>query len=171
MSTFDEKQLRFIFPDHWDAERFDDPGRPSINFFKPVDFVVELKERTLLIEVKDPSNTNAPQANKDDFLRQMRTKTLIHDHLVPKARTSWAFLRLMKRAEKPITYIVVIGADSLRIEPLLWSNFTARLKQRLSQEIDVPWPYQYVDQCIVIPAADLSRHLPGVTVQRLAATP
>ena len=171
MSTFDEQQLRFVFPDHWDAERFDDPGKPSINFFKPVDFVVELKERTLFIEVKDPSNTNAPQANRDDFLRQMRTKSLIHEHLVPKARTSWAFLRLMKRAEKPITYIVVIGADSLRIEPLLWSNFTARLKQRLSQEIDVPWPLQYVDQCIVVPASDLSRHLPGVTVQRLAATP
>jgi hypothetical protein len=159
MSTFDEQQLRFVFPDHWDAERFDDPGKPSINFFKPVDFVVELSERTLFIEVKDPSNTNAPQANRDDFLRQMRTKTLIHDHLVPKARTSWAFLRLMKRAEKPITYIVVIGADSLRIEPLLWSNFTAT------------WPLQYVDQCIVIPTSDLSRHLPGVTVQRLAATP
>lgn len=171
MSTLIENELSFTFPDDWNAEHFDTPGRTSIDHFQPVDFVVELPRRTLFIEVKDPSASKAPESERQAFIKKMQTKVLTHTQLVPKARTSWAFLHLMKRVEKPITYIVVIGADSLRVDPLLWSNLTARLKARLQQEIDVPWPLQYIDQCIVIPASDLSRHLPGVTVQRLAATP
>ena len=167
MTTLIEQELSFTFPATWNAELFDVPGKPTIDHLKPVDFVVELPGRTLFIEVKDPSATKATENERKKFLKRMKTDELTHKHLVPKARTSWAFLALMKRVQNPITYIVVIGAESLKIEPLLWSNLTARLKQRLTQEIDVPWPLQYIDQCIVVPAADLSRHLTGVTVQRL----
>ena len=170
MSTMDERELSFTFPDDWAAEHFDAPGRASIDHFQPVDFVVELAERTLFIEVKDPSNSRAPQSEREDFVQKMKSKELTHKQLVPKARTSWAFLRLMKRAEKPITYIVVIGAEALRIDPLLWLDLTDRLKERLAKETEVPWPLQYVDKCIVIPATDLSRHLPGVSVQRIATS-
>ncbi len=171
MTTLIEKELSFTFPDSWNAEHFDSPGRPAVNHFQPVDFVVELAQRTLFIEVKDPSARKVPENERQAFFKKMQTKELTHTQLVPKARTSWSFLRLMKRADKPITYIVVIGADNLRVDPPLWSSLTARLKARLKQEIDVPWPHQYVDRCIVVPASDLSRHLPGVTVQRLTATP
>jgi hypothetical protein len=171
MTTLDEKELRFTFPSGWLAEHFDAPGRATIDHFQPVDFVVELSDRILFIEVKDPSNTKAPQEEREGFIRKMKSKELTHKQLVPKARTSWAFLRLMKRAEKPITYIVVIGAEALRIDPPLWLNLTDRLKERLAKEIDVPWPLQYIDSCIVVPASELSIHLPGVSVQRIGANP
>lgn len=167
MTTLTEQELSFTFPPTWNAELFDVPGKTTIDHLKPVDFLIELPARTLFIEVKDPSASMATAVERKRFLKRMQTDELTHKHLVPKARTSWAFLALMRRVQKPITYIVVIGAESLRVEPLLWSNLTAKLKQRLTQEIDVPWPLQYIDQCIVLPASELSRHLSGVTVRRL----
>lgn len=171
MTTLTEKELSFTFPDNWQVEHFDTPGTPSISHFQPVDFVVETSERIIFIEVKDPSNSKAPDDQRKKFVKKMQTDQLTHQELVPKARTSWSFLCLMRRATKPIVYIVAIGAENLRVEPVLWSNLTGRLKARLKQEIDVPWPLQYVESCIVIPAFDLHRHLSGVSVQRVVATP
>ena len=167
MSTLNEKDLSFTFPEEWQAEHFDQPGRPTLKHFQPVDFVVETAERMFFIEVKDPSATQAPDIQRQRFLQQMQSKELTHEQLVPKARTSWAVLSLLQRIQKPITYIVVIGAEQLQVDPALWLHLTDKLKQRLNKEIDIPWPRPYIQACIVLPASDLPQHLPGVSVRRL----
>ena len=51
-----------------------------------VDFAVEENSRTLLVEVRDPSQQPVPERERQRFISTMQHQTLIHDDLVPKAR-------------------------------------------------------------------------------------
>ncbi len=46
---------------------------------KAVDFVVELADRYLFIEVKDPQRTEAAEARRDEFIRRCQSGKLDHD--------------------------------------------------------------------------------------------
>ncbi|MEM6454045.1 MAG: hypothetical protein AAF772_03030 [Acidobacteriota bacterium] len=168
MTTLQEGELRFTFPDDWRVEPFDIRGRegfPPLKV-KPVDFVVERAHDILLIEVKDPSNSGTPSDERVRFVKKMTTKSLTYDELVPKARTTWSVLHLMGRTDKPLRFIVAIGVEALAIEPPLFLQLTDRLKKRLEKEIDVPWVRPYVADAFVVDALELDRHFPGIKVTR-----
>jgi len=124
----------------------------------------------VLIEVKDPSASRAPESEREKFSRKMQTKELTHEELVPKARSSYSFLHLMKRDSSPMRLVVVIGTERLSIQPPLLMNLTDRLRQRLDKEIDEPWKRKYVADCAVIPVKDLGKVLPGCSARRIDPT-
>lgn len=166
MATITEGELTFEFPPDWQVEQFDSPGTTMPWGMKPVDFIVDFTDRVVLIEVKDPSHSRAPTRNRDRFVRKMQTNTLTHEELVPKARTTYSYLHLMDRDDRPLHYLVVIGAEALSLQPLLVIQLTDRLRRRLRQEAAKPWARQYIASAQVITTADLPRALPGLTVHR-----
>ena len=171
MSTFVEGEIQFAFTDDWHAEQFDREGFSWPKGVSPVDFVAERQNATVLMEVKDPSASTVPAANADRFVKKMQTKELTHNELVPKARSSYGFLHLMKRDSKPMRYVVVVGTENLSIQPALLLNLTDRLRQRLLRETDVPWERKYMSNCIVVPVEDVGKAVPGCTAQRIQTLP
>ena len=169
MSSLCEGEIQFTFDDNWDAHKFDCSGIEGFppRGVLPVDFVIEGDDELVLVEVKDPSASAASKENRKQFVGKMKAKTLTHQELVPKARTSYGFLHLMARDTKRMRYVVVIGTENLSIQPALLSTSTDRLRLRLAQETDTAWKRPYVANCMVVSVADFSKALKGCSARRI----
>jgi hypothetical protein len=143
------------------AEKFDDPAKQRPQGMQFVDFLIEESERLILLEIKDPSRRKAKGGNakaeaalereRIQFVEKLRNNGWIADELTPKARDSYTYLHLMRRDDKPILYVLLLGTDRLPFDavPLL-PDFKDRLLARLRQEMDQPWLRQYVSDCLVL---------------------
>lgn len=174
MTPIEEEDLVFTFPSEWRAEKLDRKGVTQPSGLMLVDFVLDLGDRLVLLEIKDPSNPRATEASRNGFVDAMRSKGLVNDTLTPKARDSYCFLHLMARDDRPLHLIVAVGTERLSMQTLLLTQLADRLRQRLRKEADAPWSRQYIEQCDVIDINELSRLLPGVTLHRkssAASTP
>ena len=167
MNVLKEGELEFTFGGDWQAEKFDQPGASWPKGISPVDFIAEGQAELVLMEIKDPSASAIPAKNRQDFIAKMQTKELIYEELVPKARSSYGFLHLMKRDAKPMRYVVVIGTENLSIQPVLLMQLTDRLKARLTQETNTAWKLQYISNCSVVSVADLGKALSGCSASRI----
>ena len=168
MTYFTEGELRFAFGDEWHAEQFDRRGAAfPPKGVSPVDYVTEREQELVLMEIKDPSAARAPAANLQEFVRKMKSNTLTHEELVPKARTSYGYLHLMARDTKPMRYVVVVGSERLSIQPPLLMGLTDRLRARLAQEADTAWKRMYISDCIVVPVEHVGKALPGCSASRI----
>ena len=163
-----EGELQFEFSGATSVERLDVQGQPRPQGMALVDFVVEENSRTLLIEIKDPSQQPVPETERRRFIRDMQHQTLIHEELVPKARDSYTFLHLMERDTQPFVYVVVLGLDQLTVDAALLSNFKDRLLQRIRHESQDPWQRHYVTDCAVVIPATWSTHFPEYALSRSA---
>ena len=161
-----EGELLFDFHGAISFERMDIQNSPIPHGMALVDFVVEEKDRVLLVEVKDPSNSAIPHDKRDDYAKRMQTKTLIFEELVPKARDSYTYLHLMDRASKPFIYVVVLGLDQFNIGPEILSVFKDRLLARIRKEGREPWIVHYVKDCVVVDITRWSKHFPDYTLSR-----
>jgi hypothetical protein len=85
---------------------------------KAVDFIVELEDKTLFIELKDPEHPDAPAQNRIAFLEKFLSGSLDNE-LKLKYRDSWLYEYAEGRAKKPIYYLVLIGASTLSEAELL----------------------------------------------------
>ena len=157
--TFCEGDLEFDFSGCQHAERFDKPGVPRPHGMSLVDFVVEESERTLLIEVKAPSDPNAPATVRQSWTKKLRKKPLINESLVPKCRDSYAYLHLMERDSRPMLFIACLGLSKVKHDPALLVAFKQNLLAKLKKEADQPWKRHYVDDCIVVTDTNWSQHL------------
>lgn len=163
-----EGELQFEFLGAISVERLDVRGLPRPQGMALVDFVVEESSRTLLVEIKDPSQQPAPERERQRFTRAMQHQTLIYEELVPKARDSYTFLHLMERDSQPFVYVVVLGLDRLAVDPVLLSSFKDRLLQRLRHEAQDPWQRHYITDCAVVIPATWSTHFPEYALSRSA---
>ena len=168
MTSFAEGELRIAFGDDWHAEQFDRPGVSFPRGMLPVDFIAEGDGEIVLVEIKDPSASRAPDQNREDFVRKMKSKELTHQELVPKARTSYGFLHLMMRDTKPMRYVVVIGTEKLSVQPALLLSLTDGLRGRLAQEAETAWKRPYIFDCSIVTVADFGRALSGCSVSRIS---
>ena len=66
--TVQEGALEFAFPGVGDVTRLDAQDRARPQGMALVDFVVEEAERTLLIEVKDPSGASVPARERVQYV-------------------------------------------------------------------------------------------------------
>lgn len=124
-----------------------------------VDFVVERSDGlTRLIEVKDPSHTNANRERRDAFVRSLRNLSLITSSLVPKARDSYCYMHLMKRDDCVFDYVFVIGSDKLSLDGALLSSFHTRLVAALKNEGLMPWTRFYLRFVEVVPSKGFETH-------------
>ena len=140
-----------------------------------VDFVVEEDDRTLLIEIKDPSDPGIPDAQRATVttreIAKRSGKELIHDELVPKARHSYLYLHLMEQDAKPFLFVFLDDPSELHIDRALLAPFKDRLLARLLHEAKEPWKRKYIADCVVTDPTTWSAHFPGYPLRRLSSGP
>ena len=83
---FDEGDLRFDFSKAVNAKKFDDSSHGLSYCMKAVDFIVELEDRILFVEAKDPQHPKSTPEQRKSFLEKLKSRELINNELVPKCR-------------------------------------------------------------------------------------
>ena len=150
--SYQEKELGFNFPDELKWEELDRQGAQLPQGMSFVDLVIERETDVLLVEIKDPSHSSAPEEERHLFLRQNKSDDYIRTRLVPKCRDSYTFLHLMERDGKPFKYIVLLGLEAFSTEQQkgLLGTYKDRLFGRVKQETDLPWKRNHIKDCAVL---------------------
>ena len=165
--TISEGNLEMDIPDVRGGGRFDGPGHGLSHCMKAVDFVLELADRYLFIELKDPQHSRATPGDRNAFIRKLRSGELDGD-LKYKYRDSFLHEWAAGRADKPIDYLVLIDEDALDAAQL--ANRTSSLQRQLPLlgPPGRPWIRPVVRFCAVFNLGSWNRHFPGYPVRRVA---
>lgn len=167
MTVLAEDDLQITLPAGLVGRKFDDETAHGLSHcMKAVDFIVELEDRVLFIEFKDPENPNALQKDSAAFIKKFLGGQLDAD-LKTKYRDSWLYEWAEGRAKKPIYYLVLIGASALSDADLL-----ARTDS-LNRQIPVvgpggrSWKKPFVAGCAVLNLASWNKALPHIPASRV----
>lgn len=144
--------LQFSFPDEVVWEELDRQGVKLPVQMKFVDLVIEREEDVLLIEIKDPSNTDAHDLEQKRYLKRLSDNSILTQELTPKARGSYTFLHLMERDAKPLKFVVLLGIDAFdpAQQKALLTGFKDRLLADIRCETEIPWRRQHIADCVVL---------------------
>ena len=156
MSAFTEGGIRIEFPDNLNVRKFDDRETHGQQNMQAVDFIVELPNHFLFIEVKEPESAETMKKMKG-WSRQFRDSFLYE----------WA----EGRANKPVVYIVLLGLDGLTAAEL--SARSDELRRRLPElgPFNRPWKHRLAAACIVMDLANWNRWLPVYPAARIGNNP
>lgn len=160
-----EEDLEFNFSDAVGAIKFDDCDHALTHCMKAVDFVVELAEAYLFVEVKDPSHPSACTENTEGF-RVRATNGKLRDDIVKKFRDSFLYRWAENKMEKPVHFLSLIT-----LEEALLNNFQDDLYRHLPFVGPVRWARKIAESCHVINIEAWNRNFPKWPVRRLSATP
>lgn len=165
----EERDLRFDFSRALDARKFDgaDHGLSHCGM-KGVDFIVELPERILFIEVKDPDHPRATRKERDRFFEKVQSRTLINQDLAPKCRDSYLYEHAMARTSKPIIFIVLLSMDSLTDADL---SIQTDLLQKQIPAVGPPgnpWKKRFIEDCRIFNMASWNRLMSPFPISRIS---
>ena len=165
--TISEGNLEMEIPDALDGGRFDGVGHGLSHCMKAVDFVLELADRYLFIELKDPEHPQATSRDRMAFIGRLHSGELDQD-LKYKYRDSFLHEWAAGRADKPIDYLVLIAVDALDAAQL--ANRTSSLERQLPFRgpHGRRWTRALVRSCAVFNLASWNRHFPRYPVRRVA---
>ena len=166
MAVFEEDDLQITVNNVSNARRFDDPSHGLSHCMKAVDFVIELSDRYLFIEFKDPQNPHSRTRNQQRFVREFLSGQ-IDDDLTYKYRDTFLYEWASQRANKPIHYLVLIALDSLTDADL--AARTDDLMRKLPVVGASSWNRQIVHRCDVFNISSWNQYLPNLPVHRLSA--
>jgi hypothetical protein len=163
-------ELEFSFPDELIWSELDRQGVKLPVRMKFVDLVIERDNDVLLVEIKDPSISKSPDAERNKYLKRLSDNSVLTQELTPKARDSYTFLHLMKRDSKPFKYVVLIGLDAFddAKQKALLSGFKDRLRADIKCETDTPWLRQHIADCVVLSVDSWNKVFPGWPVARIS---
>lgn len=164
--TFTEGDLQIDFRGAVRGVRLDAPDHGLSHCMKAVDFVVELPDHYLFVELKDPQNPRATSQARSEFIGRLCSGELDQD-LKYKYRDSFLYEWASRRADKPIDYLVLIALNTLDQAQLL--TRTEALARNLPQigPGGQPWPREIVRACGVFNLESWNRKLPRYPVNRV----
>jgi len=164
-----DSDLEFSFPKDLKWEELDAEGRPLPEKLNLVDIVIERENDILLIEVKDPSNGDAPEERRSAYAERLRNNSVLTQDLVPKVRGSYLFLHLLERDDKPFTYVVLLGLDAF--DQAMQLGILAGFKDRLVGNIQNEgpgWKKKYISECAVLSVDMWNRTFSEWPIERLS---
>jgi predicted nucleotidyltransferase len=162
--TFTEGNLQIDIADAVGGRRFEDQHGLS-HCMKAVDLVVELPDRYLYIELKDPQHPRATSESRGEFIEQLLSGRL-DEALKYKYRDSFLYEWASGRADKPVDFLVLIALNTLDEAQLLTRTeaLTRILPQRGPD--GQPWQRDIVSGCGVFNLESWIRRFPGYPVNR-----
>jgi hypothetical protein len=168
MKTLAEGDLQIALPAGVAGRKFDDGATHGLSHcMKAVDFIVELNDRILFIEFKDPDHPAAQPQDRNKFLTKILSGGLDSD-LKTKYRDSFLYEWGSGRVTKPIYYLVLIGASSLSEAELLARTDALRRQLPALGPGDKPWKKPFVAGCGVMNIETWNKTLPQFHVSRLS---
>ena len=165
--TLLEGNLEMDIPDALGGGRFDGDGHGLSHCMKAVDFVLELADRYLYVEVKDPQHPRATSRDRNAFIRRLRSGELDED-LKRKYRDSFLHEWAAGRADKPIDYLVLIAVDTLDDAQLAHRTSALERQLPLRGPDGLPWIRPIVRFCAVFNLESWNRNFPRYPVRRVA---
>jgi hypothetical protein len=171
MILTDHRDLSFDFSDAIDGFDFDqmNPALPNyhgIGAMHRVDFVVELRDAILFVEVKDPSHPSARPEGLESFFAELRDDTL-GTTFANKFVDSFFYRWAEDRIDKPIHYVSLVT-----LEVGLLPNLLDQIKKRLPP-IGKPvprWRRAVLASCLLFNIATWNENFPKWQVRRLSET-
>ncbi len=162
-----ERDLEIDFIDAVNAFVFDQTNPKKDHFhaiskMHRVDFIVELEDSELFIELKDPSHPKTTSLALHDF-----TSNLDHliDSLVHKFIHTFLYRWAEEQINKPIHYLVLITLD-----PSLTHHINQKLLQALPpmQVVDSRWKKPLFKSCSVLNIEQWNKAFPKWPIKRLS---
>lgn len=167
MTVLTEGTLQITVPTGISARRFDDVDHGLTHCMKAVDFIVELKDRYLFIEFKDPQHPQSNTADRSRFVKKFLTGN-IDENLKYKYRDSFLYEWASGRARKPIHYYVLVALDTLTEADLLARTDDLKRKLPLQGPASGAWKQRIVAGCAVFNIATWNKSLNDYPVSRVA---
>lgn len=170
MGEWHEGDLRLIFEEGLKVTKFDGEEHGLSHCMKAVDFVVELDDRVLYIELKDPEHPRATEKERKNFQKSLseQTESLMRA-LTTKARDTFLYQFGLDRVDKPVYYVVLIGVESLDSAAL--SHLTDSLKHQipvLGPE-KRPWKRPFIQSAAVFSLKTVNQQNQfGLRVERIS---
>lgn len=167
MTVLVENDLRITLPAGVTWRKFDDETSHGLSHcMKAMDFIVELEDRILFIEFKDPDHSEAQAKDRGAFIDKFLGGALDAD-LKTKYRDSWLYQWAERRITKPIYYLVLIGAVSLSAADLLTRTDSLKRHIPLAGPGSRSWKQPFVAGCAVMNLASWNKALPLLPVSRV----
>ena len=167
MTVFVEGDLQITIDDALQARRFDGAEHGLSHCMKAVDFVVELPDRFLYIEFKDPDHPLAQYESRQEFFNDFTGRVLIEE-LKQKFRDSFLYEWATGRADKPVHFAVLVGMSDLT-EDILISK-TEELMRELPVTGARSWIRSIAHSCSIFNVDSWNQHLPDFPVSRISST-
>ena len=167
MTVFTEGDLQITVSDAVSVRKFDDDAHGLSHCMKAVDFIIELPDRFLFIEFKDPDAPNIPPPDRAEFVESLIAGRRDEDFKY-KYRDSFLYEWAAGRADKPVYFLALIAQHDL--SPGDMTRRTAALEQILPLRLpeSVTWTRPIVDGCGVFNIATWNRYFPDYPVTRLS---
>lgn len=165
MKVLTECDLQITITDAVCARKFDDASHRLSHCMKAVDFIVELPDRYLFIEFKDPQNPNASKENRKDFIERFKTGCMDND-LTRKYRDSFLYEWGEGRADKPVDYLVLVALDTLPTPLLRHRRRELERKLPMNGPGGHPWPRPIAKSCAVFNIEMWNKQFPGYPIER-----
>jgi hypothetical protein len=165
-TTLTEGNLQILFPAGISARKFDDDEQRLAHCMKAVDFIVELNDRYLFIEFKDPQHPNSQEGDRNKFIHGFLAGNIDQD-FKHKYRDSFLYEWASEKIEKPIYYFVLVALDTLTEAELI--TRTDALKRAIP--VDGPpygrWKKKIVAGCALFNINSWNRVLSDYPVSRI----
>lgn len=165
-----ERDLEIDFTDAIDAIPFDqmkanEPNYHGIGEMHRVDFVVELAEAILFVEVKDPGNPKAQAKGLEKFYREL-TDGALGDTFASKFIDTFLYRWAEDRLHKPVHYISLVTFEDSELLP----NFSDEIARKIPpMGKSVPrWKRQLAENCQVFNVELWNQSFPKWPATRIA---
>lgn len=168
MPIIGEDYLQIQFPEGVSTRKFDNTDSHGLSHcMKAVDYIVELEDRILFIEFKDPENPNAQAKNREEFIKNFRSGQIDND-LKTKFRDTFLYEWASGRADKPIHYLVLIGAQTLSKTELLTRTEALKRLIPINGPNGEAWKKPFVAGCAVMNLATWNNRWPQYPASRIS---
>jgi hypothetical protein len=137
---------------------------------KAVDFVIELTDSYLFIEIKDPQDPGATKKRQKKFSADLKSGRL-NQTLKYKFRDSFLYEWALGRADKPVDYLVLIALDSLTGPDLTNRSDALKRELPLLGPGSIPWVQPFIRSCAVFNIDSWNKRFPQFPVSRLSQQP
>ena len=166
MTALTEGNIRITLPAGTTCRKFDSSSHGLSHCMKAVDFVVELSDRVLFVEIKDPQNPHAIPANATAFFNRFQSGEIDED-LKYKYRDSFLYEWASGRTHKPVHYYVIVAISSLGAPDMLARTEALKRKLPLKGPSSGDWKRGIVADCLVVNIQLWNRYLPNFQATRI----
>lgn len=165
--SFVEGALRIRGPDATRLRKFDDVNAHTfLGPMKAVDFIVELDNYTIFLEIKDPDNPNADSAAQAKFAQRLYSGSLDED-LKYKFRDSYLYEWSRTATQHPIVFVVVIQYKSFVSVHRLTRQEQLRKKLPARHQAPSNWLQFYLEDVLVMDCQAWNRQFPSYRIDRI----
>jgi hypothetical protein len=168
MAVIVEGDIQISLPGHAKFRRFDESSSHGLSHcMKAVDYIIELDDRIIFLEFKDPDHPQAKTEKREAFFENLRSGKIDSD-LKTKFRDSFLYEWAYGRTGKPIHFWVLIGAESLDRSQLLIRTEALKRQLPVNGPAGNPWKNVFVTGCIVMNLAAWNKQLTDFPATRIS---